>query len=137
MAEVGGDQDLLTNGTFKAYIASFTGPGFQSTLDFAAAASVNATVVKATPGRVFNATFFNFSAASKFVKFYNKATAPNPAADIPIFVLEVPVAGRAQVDFTIGKRFSAGIAFATTGLVAINDVTVLAVNDLVGSVDFG
>jgi hypothetical protein len=56
------------------------------------AANSTAVAVKATSGNVYGWNIINFSATVIYVKIYDKAAASvNPAADIPLWVIEVPV----------------------------------------------
>ena len=56
------------------------------------AASNNATVVKATPGRLLRVQAFNNNAAIRYLKLYDKATAP-AATDTPILRYMIPASG--------------------------------------------
>ena len=91
------------------------------------AASTNATSVKASAGSLMEASIFNVTAATIYLKFYNKASAPTVGTDVPI--LTVPVAAGAvwAAEFgRFGKRFATGIAFAITGAAAATDATAIA-----------
>ena len=95
------------------------------------AASTNATSVKASAGNLYHITASNTSAAVKYLKFYDKASAPVVGTDTPIFTLGVPVGGFSEAyDFPIS--FTLGIAYAITGAVADSDTTAVAVNDITG-----
>lgn len=96
-----------------------------------AAASTNATSVKASAGQVYGWFIFNTSAATKFVKLYNKATAPTVGTDTPVMTIPVPAGGGANVEFTNGIAFGTGIALAMTGAVGDSDTTALSANDVV------
>src|SRR5690242_4134795 len=48
------------------------------------AATTNATNIKASAGQVYGYDIYNNNAAVRFVKFYNKATAPTVGTDTPI-----------------------------------------------------
>lgn len=96
-----------------------------------AAATTNATSVKATSGNVFELTLTNYSAAPKFVKLYDKASAPTVGTDSPIAVLEIAANATRQVEFgNLGKRLGTGIAYAITGAQAIADTTAVAAGDV-------
>jgi len=95
-----------------------------------AAASTNATVMKAAPGTLLTMTMLNTTTTVYYLKFYNKATTPTCNTDtvvwgpFPIpygasnagggFVISMPAAGAA---------FSTGIAYCITGGSADNDNT--------------
>lgn len=103
-----------------------------------AAATINATSVKATAGRLFGYAFYNNTASAKFVKFYAKASAPAPATDtaLLLFTVIVPANGQAVWTSPVGKAISTGIAYAITGAIAEADVTATAVDDVVGFIDY-
>jgi hypothetical protein len=103
----------------------------------ASAASTNATSVKPAPGTLYGIHVHNTSAAAKFLKLYNKASAPTVGTDTP--VLTVPIAAGVSRDINfgdIGLAFSLGIAYAITNLVADSDTTVVAANDVVGGLQY-
>lgn len=101
------------------------------------AAGINASVVKASAGRVYGYSIFNTSASAKYVKLYNKATAPVPASDTPLRTIMIPAGGIAA--FHIGQGlggFTNGIALVSTGAVADTDSTAVVANDLIIQVDY-
>jgi hypothetical protein len=100
------------------------------------AASTNATVVKASAGRIVGYQLANTTAAAKFVKFFNKATAPVPGTDVPVFTAVIPANGISVVSHLIGLGFATGIGYSITNLVADLDVTAVAAADVVGHIAF-
>ena len=97
----------------------------------ASAAGTNATLAKASAGRVYRLTALNTTASAKFIKFYNKATAPVPGTDTPVWTEALPV-GRTDLSFDgVGYSFATGIGFALTGAVPDADTTALAAGDIV------
>jgi hypothetical protein len=101
-----------------------------------AAASVNNTLVKATAGRLYGYHLANTSAAWRYVKFYNKATAPVAGTDTPVLTVPIPPGGVAVVDRPIPISFATGIGYALTTGAADNDATAVAANDVVGHLLF-
>ena len=99
-----------------------------------AAASTNATSVKASAGRLVGFTLTNTSASFKFVRFYNLAVAPTVGTSVPYHVVGLPPNSTIVSNRDGGVSFSVGIAYAITGLVADLDTTVTAANDVIGSV---
>jgi len=96
------------------------------------AATTNATSLKASAGEVGMIVAFNTSAAAKFLKFYNKASAPTVGTDTPILTLPIPASNNGFVITpSEGIAFSTGIAFAITGAVADGDTTAVAANDVI------
>jgi hypothetical protein len=80
--------------------------------------------------------FTNNSAAAKFVKFYNKATAPVVGTDVPVMTLQVPAGASVVATLPGGLAFSAGLGIGASGAVTDADTTALAAFDIVGTVFF-
>ena len=95
-----------------------------------AAASTNGTSVKASSGSIYALTLFNASASNKYLKLYNKASAPTVGTDTPVLTFLVPPGGTFFLDRPAGIFFSLGIAFAITGAAAVADATALAAGDI-------
>jgi len=95
------------------------------------AATTNATSVKASAGQVYGWMLFNTSAATKFFKLYNKASAPTVGTDTPFMTIPIPAGGGIVADFDGGIAMGTGIAFAITGAVTDADATAVALNDVV------
>lgn len=111
-------------------------PATTSTLSRArimAAATTNATSVKATAGTIKTIFLHNNTASAKFLKVYAKATAPTVGTDVPIATLTIPANGPLNLPLNEpGFPVATGIAIAITGAVADSDTTVLAANDVTG-----
>jgi hypothetical protein len=102
-----------------------------SAINTNSAATTNATSTKTTAGSLFEITASNMSAAVKYVKLYNKASAPTVGTDVPVLTIPVPANGVVSYEFGAnGKRFTTGIAFAITGAQAIADTTAVAAGDV-------
>lgn len=98
-----------------------------------AAATTNATVLKAAPGNVYGWYFENNAAYDVFVKFYDKATAPTVGTDAPAWTVKVPTGVTPAIGyFNIGIPFTVGISFAITKLSTDADTTVVVLNDCQG-----
>lgn len=95
-----------------------------------AAATANPTIVKATGGRVFKITGQNAASAVRYIKLYNKATAP-AATDTPVATFAVAASAPFQFDFgAIGIHFPLGIGYRLTVLNADDDATDLTAADV-------
>lgn len=73
----------------------------------------NATVVKASGGRVYNFIATNVSNQTKYVKFYDKSTTPNPTLDVPDYIL--PLQNGQTLELALGIApfyFHNGISYA-------------------------
>lgn len=95
------------------------------------AATTNAVAVKASAGIVYAVAVTNTSATVKYLKIYNKATAPTVGTDVPL--ITIPIAPTAIANITWadkGLRFATGIGIATTTGIAHTDTNAVAANDL-------
>lgn len=91
------------------------------------AATTNAASVKATAGTLFELSLFNATAATVYLKLYNKASAPTVGTDVPIMTIPVAAGALFNAEFgRLGKRFNLGIALAITGAAVATDTTVVA-----------
>lgn len=101
-----------------------------------AAASVNATVVKAGSGRLYRVRGYNNAAAVRFLKIYDRATAPSQT-DTPILTLTLKAAEVFDFDlYDCGLDYSLGLGYRLTGAAADNDTTALAAGDVTGMAVF-
>lgn len=110
-----------------------------SQFSYVAATTANATAVRAVPAVLKAYDIVNTSAATKFVRFYNKATAPVPASDAALIVwrLPIPAGGRTSTSFSSGGVwFPAGLAFDITTAAADTDTTVTAAGDVTLNIIF-
>jgi len=94
---------------------------------------VTGQVAKATPGMLYGLVITNAAAAIRYVKIYNKATAPTEA-DTPAMTLKVAASSYLVMDpATMGLEFSAGISARGTTGVADNDTGAPTANDIIVS----
>src|SRR5574343_139784 len=98
------------------------------------AATTNATSVKASAGQLYSIIAIGTTANIRYLKFYNKASAPTVGTDVP--VLTIPVPGNTQgagvaIHFTVGTVFSTGLAFAITAGVTDADSAAVGANDVI------
>ena len=78
-------------------------------------------------GQPLPVTASNINAAARYLKLYNKASAPTVGTDVPVLTIPIPATGVVNIAFgTQGFRFSAGIAFALTTGNADSDTTAAA-----------
>jgi hypothetical protein len=112
--------------------------GFPATSETSgvAAASNNATSLKPSAGKVYAYQVFNAAAYPVYLKFYDKAGAPSPATDTPIWVVGVPAGGSVSLAPPTPLTFSTGIAYAVVKLIAVNDNTFLVAGDCVWSIQY-
>lgn len=96
-------------------------------------ATTNATSVKASAGSVHVIVATNTTAALKYLKLYNKASAPTVGTDTPVLTIALsPSNAQTRVEFPNTMNFATGIAMALTGAAADSDTTALAAGDVVG-----
>lgn len=105
--------------------------GGATTHSKSSAATTNATSVKGSPGVLYNLVVMNENAAARFIKFYDKASAPTVGTDTPALRFAIPGAttgGGFSVNFgPQGLAFAAGIAYAlVTGAADANAGAVAA-----------
>lgn len=98
------------------------------------AASTNATAVKASAGQLYEIMCSNVNAAARYLKLYNKATAPTVGTDTPVWTLIIPgntAGGGIAKSIPKGLEFSTGIAFALTTEATDAGTTGVAASELV------
>lgn len=111
-------------------IAADVGTGFR----LLSAASTNATSLKASAGTLYTLYAVNLNAAVRYLKLYNKASAPTVGTDTPVATLPIPASTTGAgfvIDFGPGFDFSTGIAYATTTGVADADTGAVAANEII------
>jgi len=132
--------DGTINGTDKAPVDSVNGLRVASKhvhkptpYKLNSAATTNATSVSATANTLLYGYYISNTNATAFryVKFYNKASAPTVGTDTPVLVLAIPGGGAANVSFPAGINFTTGLAFATTTGAADSDTAAVALNEVI------
>lgn len=101
-----------------------------------AAASTNATSVKASAGNIFKIVGVNTNAAARYLKIHNKASAPTVGTDTPTATLYLPpsTVNGGQFEFNFGAQplyLGTGIAYALTTAAADADTGALTGGDVV------
>jgi hypothetical protein len=121
------------DGTFSLSPGALgSGAGAASTARLAsAAASTNATLVKATPGRVYGVQGKNAAAYDVYLVLYDSAANP-PVPGTTTIRKKIPLAAGAvfNLSWPNGLPFATGIGFALTKLAADADTTVLVAADV-------
>lgn len=109
----GGDGNAAFAATPVSYISAGT--------------SDDATNVKSTAGVVYSLEVSNTNASARYIKLYNKSSAPAVASDTPIFRFAIPGQGGIALSWPHGKLFSSGIGFVlVTGPTDTDGVDVAA-----------
>ena len=98
-----------------------------------AAGTTNATVAKAGQGRLYGILGYNAAAAIRYLKLYNKSTAPTVGTDTPALTIALAPSAPFVLDFGLpGLYFTNGIGYATTTGSADADATAVTAADIVG-----
>ena len=119
-------------GTGTMSVNSLAGTsGGSSVTKLISAASTNATSVKASAGQLDGWYLFNANAATRYLKLYNKASAPTVGTDTPVMTIPIPAGAAANVCLDPGIDFTTGIALALTTGIADSDTGAVAANDIV------
>ena len=95
------------------------------------AATTNATSVKNSAGTVYGLVISNTNAAARYVKLYNKSSAPTVGTDVPVLTIVVPGGSVVSVMCgDLGLRFGTGIALAITAAAGDTDTTAVAAGEI-------
>lgn len=100
------------------------------------AATTNGTNVKASAGKIYGIKVSNANAAARFLKLYDKATAPTVGTDTPIATYYLKAGELTIIEFPTGKVFSTGIGFGLTGAVGDADTTAVSANEHVVNIEY-
>ena len=94
-------------------------------------ATTNALLVKATGATVFSITASNIGATTRYLKIYNKATAPVVGTDIPILTIPILTGNIQNINLgTFGLRTLTGLGIAITAGALDNDVAVIGAGEV-------
>lgn len=101
------------------------------------AASTNAAAIKTSAGNVRRLVVTNTTATARFLKLYNKASAPTVGTDVPVLILTVPAYGTVNLDCKAAALvFGTGIGIALTAAAAYTDVAAVAAGALVVKISY-
>ncbi len=93
-------------------------------------------ILKASGGQVGGWYLFNGATATRYLKLYNKATAPSHA-DTPVLTIPIPAGSAANVEYTLGlDKFPDGISCRATTGVADNDANAPGANEVIVNILF-
>jgi hypothetical protein len=99
------------------------------------AATTNSTLVQGKPCALQSIIASNTGTIA-FLKFYDKVTAPTVGTDTPIWTVVVPASGQVSISLPAGVKFASGLGIGITGLVADNDATAVASNQVIVNLSF-
>lgn len=104
------------------------------------AGSTNSTLVKAGATSLYGIQLSNINAAVRYLKLYDKATAPTVGTDTPVKTILIPgstTGGVRDVNLPIaGIAFTLGLGIGLTTGVADNDTGAVAANEQVVGLDY-
>lgn len=104
------------------------------------AATTNATSLKAGAGAIGSILAINFNAAARYLKLYNKASAPTVGSDAPVWTVPIPpngtTGGGVSISIPGGLLFTTGIAYAITAAIGDSDTTAVAANEICVSIAY-
>lgn len=101
------------------------------------AATTNAATCKVSAGLVYSGLFCNSNAAFRYVKTYEKATAPTVGTDTPKEVVAIPPSACASLQSNdIGRTYVTGISIAVTTGAADSDNTAPGANEVTGQLTY-
>jgi len=127
-----GDYTVTKNNEYGAQYVQIA-PALDSTLSttgITSAATNNSTNVKAGRGAVYGWSISNTTAAIKYVKLYNKATAPTCGTDTPVIRIGVPATSTVSYVNPIGINMPTGLGYCIVTGAADTDNTAVAANDI-------
>lgn len=113
------------------YRANATGAA--TTYKFTSAASTNAALILTGARRLIGWNLTNTTAATKYFRIHNKATAPVAGTDSPLFIIAIPPNQTINFNLPGGIAITLGLGIMCTGAVADLDTTATAVGDVVGA----
>lgn len=121
--------NMLWNGTAWDRLVA---PNLTSRL-VSAAATVNSTLVKSTPGKLHKLQGYNAAAALRYLKIYNKASAPTVGTDTPFVTIVLPASAAFSIDYPNGGlHHTLGIGYGMTTAAADADTGALTLADITG-----
>lgn len=97
-----------------------------------AAATTNATSAKADPAELYSIIANNTNSALRYLKLYDKASAPTVGTDTPFMTIPLHPLDSTVVSFSDPVYFKVGLAFALTTGAADADTGALTAGDVVG-----
>lgn len=103
-------------------------------------ADTNAAVIKGSAGQLCLASASNVNAAVRYLKLYNKATAPTVGTDVPVFTIAIPGATTGGLSPTfqpaVCVEFATGISMALTTEATDAGSTGVAASEIVVNVGY-
>lgn len=123
----------ITNAVQQAPSAS----GGLSSATLISAASTNATSVKTSAAQLYAVQAFNLNASPRYLKIYNKASAPTVGTDTPVATFLIPGNGAGFIiGIPFGMALATGLAFAITGGITVADTTAILISEVAVNIQY-
>jgi len=127
---------LISNNNGGIYVQPMAGAsGGALSTSIISAASNNSTNLKATAGTVYSVNACNINAAARYLKLYNKASAPTCGTDTPVLRVAIPggtTGGCQTIQFPVGMNFGTGIGYCiVTGITDADNTSTAASEQLI------
>jgi hypothetical protein len=100
------------------------------------AATTNSTLIKSSAANISKITAENLSASIRYLKLYDKATAPTVGTDSPFHTYVLPANSQRTFDFPLGLRTTSGFGLGITGALAVTDTTAIGAAEVVINYDY-
>ena len=110
-----------------------TGVNGTNTYKLISTASTNSNVVKNSPGNLYSIIAIGLTSTVRYLKLYNKATAPIVGTDTPVMTIPIPANTQGagiSIPFSMGVNFPLGISIAITAGSADNDSVAILANEV-------
>lgn len=107
-------------------IVADVGTGFR----VLSAASTNASSIKAAAGTLYTLVAVNTASATRYLKLYDKASAPSVGTDTPKHTFALLPSGGIALSIPFGIDFTTGIALAITVGAADSDTAAVGANEV-------
>ena len=105
--------------------------GYSSHGRITSAATTNATLIKGSAGTLGFMSLMNVGNFTRYLKIYNKASAPSVGTDTPIYTFSIPPLCTTYIPLPAqGLRGATGLAFAITGGPADTDTSAIAASEI-------
>lgn len=121
-------------GVASSSTANNSGSGGTTPYKLICTSSTNSNLVKGSAGNLYSIVAVGLTSTARYLKLYNKATAPIVGTDVPVMTIPVPAntqgAGVA-IPYVSGVNFSLGIGIAITSGSADNDTGAVTAGDVI------
>lgn len=114
-----------------------TGQAGSTTFHAVSLATANATNVKSSAARLYAVYAAATVATTRWLKFFNKASAPTLGTDVPVKTIQIPASGSVNIGRTdFPALFPLGLSFAITANPGDLDATAVAAGDVIVDIDY-